>query len=99
MCQHYNHSYYDLVPLNRKMGWAPLGWVIFAPTGILPLITPTSTLVTPGVSLVVILVTLVTLVMVSSVTRPMVILSLLVVIHQEGWGTSGVVPLTVFITG
>ena len=45
----------------------PLGWVVFAPTGILPLVTPTSTLVTstlvaPRVSSVVILVTLVTVV-------------------------------------
>ena len=117
MCQHHNHSYLGYVPLNRKMDWAPpLGWVVFAPTGILPLIIPTSTLVTPGVSLVVVLVTLVTvltlvtivtlvtLVLVSSVeitlvtlvylislvlgtlvTRPMVILGLLVVIHQERW--------------
>ena len=74
MYQHHNHSYLDLVPLNRKMGWAPpLGWVVFDPTEIHPQITSTSTLVTPRVSLVVILVTLVTVV--TLVTRTLVLVS------------------------
>ena len=48
---------------------------------------------------VITLVSLVPLVGVTLVTRPMVILGLLVGEHQEGWRTSGVVPLTVFVTG
>ena len=78
----------------------PLRWVVFAPTGILPMIAPTSTMVTSTMVLVSsVEVTLVTLVLGTLVTRPMVILGLLVSSHKEGWGTSGVEPLTVFITG
>ena len=79
MYQHHNQLYLGSVPLNRKTSWVPLGWVVFPPTEIFPLVTPTRTLVTRTLVLVaavitlvplvtlVILVTLVTLVLVASV--------------------------------
>ena len=102
MCQHHNHSYLDLVPLNRKMGWAPPGVGCICPLGDSSPDNRYSTLATSTLVLVssveVTLVTLVTLVFGTLVTRPMVILGLLVFIHQGRWRISGVVPLTVFIT-
>ena len=62
MCQHHNHSLLALVPMSRKMGWALLEVGCILRAGILPLVASTTPLVTPRVSLVVVLVTLVTVV-------------------------------------
>ena len=69
MYQHHSHVYLDFVPMSGKTGCPPpLRWVVFAPTGILPLITPTSTLVTR------------TLVLVSAVKNTLVTLVTLVIL-------------------
>ena len=56
----------------------PFGRVVFTPSGILPLVPSTTTLVTPraGVSLVAVLVVLVTLVLIPAVSETLVLVPL-----------------------
>ena len=90
----------------------PLGWVILTPSGILPLVSSTSTLVTPWVSIVAVLVVLVARTLISSVARTLVLVPLawvrplaptlvafllLATAHQVRWRTSWVESFPGFV--
>ena len=63
----------------------PLGWVVLTPSGILPLVPSTPTLVTPRVSIVSVLVVLVSRTLISSVARTLVLVPGTLVLVPLAW--------------